>query len=141
MKFYFAYGSNMWIKQMQTRCPNHRLVGGGVLRGYRWIISSRGYANIVKSSQSEVMGTVYEISELDENNLDQFEGVDRGSYLKETLNIEFNSSYHTCLVYIDPIEGEGEPKSEYIKRINMGIEDARLPHSYVQNSIRKFLPK
>ena len=141
MKFYFAYGSNMWVEQMQSRCPNHQLVGRGVLKGYRWIISSRGYANIVKSPQSEVMGTVYEISEPDERCLDRHEGVASGSYMKIILNIECNGSNLDCLTYIDPIEDEGKPKHEYIGRINKGIEDANLPYDYVQNSIRRFVPK
>ena len=140
MKFYFAYGSNLWVEQMRDRCPNHRLVGFGVLKGYRWIISSRGYANIVKSSQSEVMGTIYEISESDESSLDRYEGVSYDLYRKETLDIEFDGLYMACLVYIDPIEDEGKPKPYYINCINRGIEDAGLPHDYVQNSIRRFVP-
>lgn len=125
---------------MQKRCPNHKIVGNGVLKHYRWIISSRGYANIVKSPQSIVYGTVYEISESDERTLDQYEGVTSGSYLKKMHGIVINESLLTCIVYVDPIEEEGSPKAEYIVRINKGIEDAKLPCDYVQNSIRKFVP-
>jgi len=46
-----------------------------------------------------------------------------------------------AFVYIDPIEGEGKPNPKYIKRINKGIKDAGLPHDYVENSIRKFVPE
>ena len=42
MNPYFAYGSNMWRAQMRDRCPDHQLIGSGVLKGYRWIISARG---------------------------------------------------------------------------------------------------
>ncbi|KAI9646721.1 hypothetical protein NHQ30_004718 [Ciborinia camelliae] len=44
---YFAYGSNLSLTQMQTRCPNSTYYGLGLLQGYRWIINERGYANIV----------------------------------------------------------------------------------------------
>jgi gamma-glutamylcyclotransferase len=57
-KLYFAYGSNLWLEQMQNRCPSHRVIGAGILENYRWIISKRGYANIVKSADDEVQGVV-----------------------------------------------------------------------------------
>jgi hypothetical protein len=34
-KLYFAYGSNLWLEQMQIRCPYHRIIGMGSLGGYR----------------------------------------------------------------------------------------------------------
>jgi hypothetical protein len=43
---YFAYGSNLWRKQMRDRCPACEEIGYGVLRGYRWIISQRGFATL-----------------------------------------------------------------------------------------------
>lgn len=140
MILHFAYGSNMWVKQMKHRCPNYRIIGRGVLKGYRWIISTRGFANIVKSSTDVVHGVVYEISGSDERMLDRYEGVRSGSYRKEFMNIENNGMLTNCLVYIDPIEDEGVPRNEYIDRINKGIEDAELPLDYVQNSIRRFVP-
>ena len=140
MSLYFAYGSNMWAKQMEDRCPDHRPIGTGALRGYRWIISARGYANIVNSPSSVVFGVVYEISDSDEQCLAQYEGVESGSYRKELLSVEVGDSSPTCLVYVDPIEEEGLPKTEYVRRINMAIEDTRLPPEYVRNSIRKFMP-
>jgi gamma-glutamylcyclotransferase (GGCT)/AIG2-like uncharacterized protein YtfP len=88
VKRYFAYGSNLWRKQMEDRCPDHRVIGKGVLRGYRWMISSRGYATIVKSTSDEVYGVVYEIPESDEKSLDHYEGVQSGSYRKEMFMVE-----------------------------------------------------
>lgn len=49
MKPYFAYGSNLRDAQMAARCPDSRKIGLARLRGYRWIITTRGYANIVES--------------------------------------------------------------------------------------------
>lgn len=75
MKKYFAYGSNLSFKQMGERCPKHKKVGKGVLEGYKWFISSRGYANVIKSPGDIVHGFVYEISKDDERTLDRCEGV------------------------------------------------------------------
>jgi gamma-glutamylcyclotransferase (GGCT)/AIG2-like uncharacterized protein YtfP len=125
---------------MKDRCPEHRLVGNGILKGYRWIITTRGYANIVKSVSDEVHGVVYEISESDEKSLDRYEGVQSGSYRKEMLKIEMGNESKECLVYVDPVEEEGKPKEEYIERINKGISDSRLPPEYIDRYIRKFIP-
>lgn len=125
---------------MQDRCPEHRLIGNGILKGYRWIITTRGYANVVKSTSDEVHGVVYEISESDEISLDRFEGVQTGNYRKEILKIEIAGESKECLVYVDPFEKEGKPKKEYIGRVNKGILDSRLPSKYVNRYIRKFIP-
>jgi hypothetical protein len=47
----------------------------------------------------------------------------------------------SCLTYIDPIEQEGKPEVEYIKRINQGLKDSSLPKVYIDQYIRKFVPR
>jgi hypothetical protein len=47
----------------------------------------------------------------------------------------------SCLVYIDPITEEGQPKLEYITRINNGILDAGLPNDYVTRYLRPYIPQ
>ena len=141
MKRYFAYGSNLWLEQMQRRCPGYRAVGIGFLRGFRWIISTRGYANIIKSEPDEVRGVIYEISESDECGLDECEGVHCGAYRKELMMIEAEGQCVECLVYVDPVEQEGEPKQEYIERINKGVLDSKMPVDYIDRYVRKFIPQ
>jgi gamma-glutamylcyclotransferase (GGCT)/AIG2-like uncharacterized protein YtfP len=140
MRLYFAYGSNMLQEQMKTRCPNHRYFGHGILKGFRWIITERGYANIIKSEADEVHGVVYRINEEDEASLDKAEGVHKNLYWKETYRVEVEKTSYPCLVYIDPIEAEGCPKDEYVSRINRGVSDADLHPEYVERYIRKFIP-
>lgn len=137
---YFAYGSNLWRQQMITRCPEHREIGAGRLAGWRWMITSRGYASIVVSGNDYVLGTVYDISQLDEQELDRYEGVAQGSYRKEVMSITVAGNCLDCLVYVDPVTDEGKPKEEYISRINCGIGDAGLPEEYVERYLRAFIP-
>lgn len=131
MKTYFAYGSNLWREQMQARCPGHRFLGSGILMGYRVIITTRGYASVVRSQSDLVFGSVYAISESDEESLDLCEGVRDGLYRKEMIEVETERGPMRCLVYVDPVEEEGAPRQEYIERIRRGIADARLPSFYV----------
>ncbi len=125
---------------MILRCPDYCHVSAGRLHGWRWIITTRGYASIVASERDYVLGTVYELSEDDVLSLDRFEGVENGSYLKEELGVEVNGREVDCLVYIDPVVEEGEPKEEYIARINHGIKAAGLSEEYVTRYLRPFVP-
>jgi gamma-glutamylcyclotransferase len=69
---YFAYGSNLSPTQMSSRCPSSLCHSFGVLKGYKWVIGPRGYANVVRSqsqgdeesSQEEevVYGMLYQIT-------------------------------------------------------------------------------
>lgn len=125
---------------MQHRCPGHQLVGAGILEGYRWIVSKRGYANIVKSASDAVQGLVYGITESDEQRLDDYEGVTNGCYRKEVMPVKIDGHVQSCLVYVDPVEEEGTPQPEYIHRINSGLAGAKLPSSYIERYVRIFIP-
>ncbi len=139
--YHFAYGSNLWRQQMASRCPDHRLIGTGRLDGWRWIITTRGYASIVVSEGDYVLGTVYDLSDADVRNLDRFEGVARGDYDKEMIMVKQGERALDCLVYIDPVTGEGRPQEEYIARINNSIRDAGLDADYVSHYLRPFVPE
>ena len=68
---YFAYGSNLSISQMDKRCPDNISLDIGRLNGYRWIISSRGYANVIESENDYVLGRIYKINNIDETQFRQ----------------------------------------------------------------------
>ncbi|HVU17757.1 MAG TPA: gamma-glutamylcyclotransferase family protein [Candidatus Didemnitutus sp.] len=140
MKLNFAYGSNLKLGQMRERCPGFEVAGKAVLENYRWIINTRGYANVVPSEGDHVEGFLYWLMEVDEGRLDVKEGVVGGSYRKEYLHVKFNGTPTLALVYVDPVTTEGKPKLEYVKRINEGILDAVLSPEYVQKYIRPFVP-
>ncbi|KAF2180510.1 hypothetical protein K469DRAFT_714480 [Zopfia rhizophila CBS 207.26] len=151
---YFGYGSNLWLHQMELRCPTSTYLGVARLNGYKWIINDRGYANVVEVGNDDhekvegdtkyddvVFGLVYSLKQKDEERLDQNEGVPY-AYTKENLECDFwesdlekddgwvdvtkpPTSEKKVLVYIDRQRITGDkPKKEYIYRMNMGIKDA-----------------
>lgn len=140
-RIYFAYGSNMHLAQMAQRCPNSPLLGAGVVRGYRWIITSRGYANIVPDPRELVEGLLFLLSAKDEVRLDQFERVADGNYRKVTVTALSNREAVSALTYIDPIVAEGSPHNEYVRRMNMAARDAQLSPEYLRRTIRRFIPE
>ena len=129
---YFAYGSNLCIRQMNERCQDNVKVGMGILCGYKWIITKRGYANVVKSLDDDVWGIIYKISSKDEKELDMYEGVKKKCYTKENLEISIDGKIHNCLTYVDPITNEGIPTITYISTINEGLSDSKLPEEYIE---------
>ncbi|KAF7295379.1 hypothetical protein MIND_01077500 [Mycena indigotica] len=147
---YFGYGSNLWIHQMDTRCPGNTLLGVAFLRDWRWIINTRGYATIVPSPNSVVYALLYTLTAADEAALDRHEGVPR-SYVKQTHPVTLvgpDGSHSTtldALVYVDVQRTrEGPPKPEYVHRINSGIRDAvraGVPEEYVRECLRPFIPE
>jgi gamma-glutamylcyclotransferase len=167
---YFGYGSNLWKHQMQQRCPTSNYLGIARLNNYRWIINSRGYANVVELPTSssttvepeaykdEVWGLIYSLEAKDESNLDKNEGVPT-AYTKEDLDIDFwpaqadgkkpdvsqKPKEVAALVYINrKLVTPDKPKKEYIYRMNMGIKDAvdeGVPGKYVEKVMRRFIPE
>lgn len=152
---------------MRLRCPESAFKGVGRLAGFKWIINSRGYANIVTSRdpQSAVYGLIYSLTPADVAALDLNEGVPY-AYTKEMMDVEFWKSpdelsnisrnrwatvdltkpaeSRDVLVYIDRLRLRADqPKAEYVYRMNMGIADALelgVPLDYVAEHMRPFIP-
>lgn len=141
--YYFAYGSNLWVHQMTARCPSTKLIGTAILPSYRWVISRRGYANVIPSILDECYGFIYAITVEDEAKLDRCEGVPI-SYQKVMLEVKVldDGRLLETLVYIDPSTAEGVTQKEYVRRINNGLNDAKeIPEAWVKRYIRPFIPK
>jgi len=156
---YFAYGSNLSATQMAQRCPDSPAEGLGLLRGWRWIINERGYANVVEGEDEDsdgpplgVYGVLYSLSPDDEEVLDMYEGVPR-SYQKVSLPVEVvddadiagGATSVVALVYVDKLRIQPSvPKAEYVNRMNRGIIEATkewaLPARYVEEVMRPFIP-
>ncbi|KAE9374557.1 hypothetical protein N431DRAFT_438001 [Stipitochalara longipes BDJ] len=165
-RLYFAYGSNLSLSQMASRCPTSTYHSLGLLHHYTWVIGPRGYANVLLSPPPEaspshsssqrsglqeerVYGLLYTLETEDEALLDRAEGVPR-AYTKHLLDVEIVSSGHQtekevvkALVYVDLVRtGTGVCKEEYVGRMNRGIRDAvekGMPRAYVESVLRKWV--
>lgn len=77
---YFAYGSNLDLEQMRTRCPQSEALRPALLKGYRLRFqgySARwdgGVATVTEDQSGEVPGLLYSMSQEDVQLLDGFEG-------------------------------------------------------------------
>jgi gamma-glutamylcyclotransferase (GGCT)/AIG2-like uncharacterized protein YtfP len=129
---------------MARRCPGSILVGVAVLRDWKWLISTRGYANVIPSPGDVVYGLVYALTPANEQSLDGYEGVPY-SYVKQMHEVEMDGSLVKVLVYVDEIrQHEGEIKEEYITRMNHGIRDALdkgMPQWYIEKYLEPVIPR
>ena len=83
---------------MKSRCPTSAYYAFGALKGYKWIIGERGYANVVQTTPSTskrqdehvVYGMLYTLEPDDEEHLDIAEGVPH-AYFKRELDVELVS--------------------------------------------------
>ena len=117
-KYYFAYGSNIIMADMELRCPEAFFVQTEKIEGYRFIVNELGYGTIVKNRDSCVYGILWSITKKDEEALDAYEGMDEGLYKKEEFFFNTLSRGKVPgLVYIAINQKPGIARKEYIEKI------------------------
>lgn len=71
-KYYLAYGSNLCVDRMAFRAPEAKIIGTGMLKGWRLLF--REFATIQEKRKFKTPVLVWEISKNDEKKLDKYEG-------------------------------------------------------------------
>ncbi|KAH6973580.1 Butirosin biosynthesis, BtrG-like protein [Ilyonectria sp. MPI-CAGE-AT-0026] len=133
-KYYFAYGSNLHLRQMKRRCPGSKFIGCARLSHYRWQINERGYANVVEAEGHWVDGLVYEIDEEDEARLDINEGVSKNAYTKRYMTVLLNRAHSP--LYRRPtawIVDKGGPAKVRLLAQTDGQKESEHPQHWEQN--------
>jgi len=124
---YFAYGSNMDLRQMRYRCPDAKLLGAGILPRHKFIINSRGVATLIPENRNKVYGLIFYLNEDDEDTLDRYEGVKGGYYYKDYIDIASKNGNIKCLIYFASDTKPGNPREGYLEKII--------------NAVKKYFPK
>ena len=148
---YFAYGSNLWLDQMRTRCPSHKRLGTAVLSGHRVVCNKVGdngvdfYAGIIVSPGDEVLGALYRLTPENIAKLDKREGIEEKDHYYRDAK-EFNVRNRATGVVINaftyfvskPVAPK-KPTRDYAQKIFEGCRDHGFPKEYVKNLERWFL--
>lgn len=155
---YFAYGHNLSTDLMRRQCPYSTPIGLGYLPSWRWVINSRGYANIVpalnSSSSAGVYGLIYLLPPRDEELLDAYEAAPTmyekmqcsALWIRDGQGKEVPGGGEkvNVLVYVDEKHtDEGTPRDgEYVNMMEEGVKDGMdnwgLEKGYVDGVLRKF---
>jgi hypothetical protein len=128
---HFAYASNMDRAAMRRRCPGARLVGGAVLRDYRFIITKDGYASVAAACGREVYGLLWRLTPRDLTALNTYENIDGGLYRAASLPVLAGGCVVRALVYVGRSSVPGRPRLGYMELVARAARDAGLPADYV----------
>lgn len=132
MPLYFAYGANMDAAAMALRCPISRLIGGGYLPGYRFIIMREGYASVLRDPRRTVWGVLWDLAADDIPALDRYEGVAGGLYTKATVPVRGEGGVRRALIYLGCSTAPGRPRPGYLDAVIAAAQAAQLPPAYIR---------
>ncbi|WP_411679863.1 gamma-glutamylcyclotransferase family protein [Clostridium thailandense] len=129
-KLYGAYGSNMNLEQMSNRCPKAKVVGSGILEGYKLTFRGRykGVANIEPCKGRTVPIVLWEITEECERALDLYEGYPN-LYIKKEVEVNVEDKPTEAMIYVMAKEYENmvaAPTEYYFNAIARGYSDNRI---------------
>ncbi len=134
---YAAYGSNMDPAQMAGRCPHSPQRGSGWLEGWRLTFGGEdigwegALASVVEDAGQRVFVVLYELSDLDEQALDQWDGATLGYYDKIRVRVATLEGDVVAWLYVlDAYEG-GLPSARYLGILADAAEAAGAPADYV----------
>jgi gamma-glutamylcyclotransferase (GGCT)/AIG2-like uncharacterized protein YtfP len=130
MPLYFAYGANMDVEAMATRCPGAKPLGLARLPRHRWIISADGYANVIRDARRDVHGLLWDLALSDVPPLDKYEDVPR-LYRKVQQPVISTSGIRRAMVYLGRSTEVGRPRPGYLEMVLAAAEKAGLPKPYV----------
>ena len=145
-RYYIAYGSNLNILQMLTRCPSARVIGTGVIPDYRLLFKGSktgAYLTIEPCEGKSVPVAVWEISATDELALDRYEGYPN-FYYKSEMRLPIKGirtgtvRIKEVFVYImDERRICGIPSRQYIDTCLEGYRDFGFDEDLLFEAFRK----
>jgi gamma-glutamylcyclotransferase (GGCT)/AIG2-like uncharacterized protein YtfP len=137
MALYAAYGSNCDPSQMLQRCPHSPAAGTGWVQGWRLTFGGEdlgwdgALATLVQSEGDQVFVALYDVTEADARQLDEWEGADSGLYRKIKVRVHTLEGSALAWVYVlDGYEG-GLPSARYLGVLADAAEAAGAPDDYV----------
>jgi phage replication-related protein YjqB (UPF0714/DUF867 family) len=127
---YFAYGSNLCVRQMARRCPGAVDPRPAMLADHDWLINERGVATVEPFNGSQVHGVVWQVTDHDLATLDSAEGVPV-RYRRDRLTVQTDDGPSQAWVYIDHRVEPGPPRPGYLERIVDGALHHGLPQRWI----------
>jgi len=134
---YAAYGSNLDPSQMAERAPHSPPAETGWLAGWRLTFGGEDHgwegalATVVEEAGSTVFVLLYDVPEMDERALDEWEGAAEGLYTKIRVRVQTLEGEAGAWLYVlDAYEG-GLPSARYLGILADAAEAAGAPSDYV----------
>lgn len=123
-RLYFAYGSNLSLEGMASRCPDCEPVGSATLDG--WALTFRGVADIERRKGARTHGALWAISDRDLERLDAYEGCPN-LYRRELVAARTEDGKLVAVTYVMTDDYVGLPSLSYYRTVKRGYEQWDLP--------------
>ena len=128
---YFAFGSNLYQKQMKKRCKDSKYIGCHKLKGYKLVFRhlyyGGGVADVEKKKNSTVLGAIYKITKTDEKKLDVYEDFPK-VYIKKYFKLYGRK---VMFYYIPKKTKTIPPSKRYLNLIIQGYKDCGYKNNYI----------
>lgn len=134
--WYFAFGSNLDVDQMASRCPDALQVGAATLPDHRLVF--RSVADVEPADGQEVPGGLWWISERDLAALDRYEGFPR-LYTRGPLRIVDHRGdvRHALTYWMVDQRREIIPSQSYLACLIRGYQDFQLPLDRLRSAVER----
>lgn len=136
---YAAYASNLDPERMLDIAPHSPAAGTGWLDGWRLTFGGAelgwegALATVVEDPGHQVFVMLYDVNQLDENLLDQWESTELGIYDKIRVRVVTLEGEAVAWLYVlNDYEG-GLPSARYLGIIADAAERAGAPEDYVRD--------
>jgi len=135
---YFAYGSNLNVRQMAHRCPDAVKVGRLILPDARLVF--RGVADVIPSPGDRASGGLWEVTPACERALDRYEGCardgsDAGLYRREFFRVLIRGEARDVLIYRMNSDDIFPPGAGYLDAIREGFRDFGLDQTPLRAAV------
>ncbi|AMJ63092.1 gamma-glutamylcyclotransferase family protein [Bosea sp. PAMC 26642] len=136
MPLYFAYGLNMDPVGMAERCPRSKALGLARLPRHRFIVTTDGYASVIRDPREAVHGVLWDCALADIRTLDKFEELASGLYVKISQPVIVPGGAKRAMVYVGRSGEVGRPKLGYMETVIASARHWALPEAYIAGLAR-----
>ena len=131
-RLYIAYGSNLNIQGMESRCRTATIEGATMLKDYQLLFRD-GLATVEPKPGTEVPVVIWDIKPEDEKRLDAYEGWPR-LYRKEDITVEMDGEPVSAMVYIMNGGRISPPSHYYFETIREGYRSAGFDEQILEDA-------
>ena len=137
MALYAAYGSNLDPERMALRAAHSPLRSSGWLTGWRLTFGGEestwegALATLVEDPGSQVFVNLYDVTELDEQQLDEWEGLSTGVSQKIHVRVQTLDGDVLAWVHVLKAYEGGMPSAKYLGMLADAAEAGGAPDDYL----------
>jgi hypothetical protein len=124
---------------MAKRCPHSRPLGPARLMRHRFVVTTDGYASVLRDSRRAVWGLLWDLALADVPALDRYESLGTGLFTKAVQPVLTARGPRQAMIYLGRATRPGAPKSGYMEGVLAAAAAAGLPEAY-RRELEAWLP-